>query len=129
MAYNALFRRVAFDERIAARYRSQGKPMSMGSKIRLLYALTLQEYAALAPIATDWYAKFEAINAEARPLVAQGLTTASSPDLNNLLQERFQVTRDHIAQLQTALGGPARLAALEALIMKPSPSGPIFPPQ
>jgi hypothetical protein len=127
MAYDALFHRVAHFEGIASQLRSEGKKTSLGSAIRQEYGLTADQYAQLASIALDWKAKFDAVNAKAGPLLAQGLTSATSPDLSNLVEAHRQVTRDCIAELQTALGGPARLAALEALVMKPSPSGPILP--
>ena len=124
MAYDALFHRVAFFEGKASQLRSQGKQSSLGSSVRQEYGLTADQYAQLAAIATDWKAKFDAVNAKAKPLLVQGLTSTTSPDLSNLVEAHRQVTRDCIAALQTALGGPARLAAMEALVLKPQPSGP-----
>jgi ferritin-like metal-binding protein YciE len=91
------------------------------------FGLTAGQYAQVAAIAADWRTKFDAVNAKAKPLLAQGLTSVSSPDLNNLVEEHRQVTRAHIARLQAVFGSPARLSALEALVMKPRPSGLIRP--
>lgn len=118
MAYDELFDRVSWFEGKANQLRAQGRPTSLGSSVRFDYALTSDEYSRLVDVAADWRTKFDAINAKAKPLLGSGLTTNTSPELSRLLQERLQVTRNHISQLQSVLGGPARLAAMEALVMR-----------
>jgi hypothetical protein len=127
MAYESFFFRVAFMEDQASRLRAQGKQTQLGSSIRSAYSLTAEQYSQLAAIAVDWKAKWTAINDKAGPLLAQGLRRSSSRSLNDLMEERVRMTMSHADQLQSALGGRMRLAALEALIMRPSASGPIFP--
>ena len=127
IAYDSFFFRFSWIEGTANELRAQGQPTMLGSSVVHQYGLTAEQYAQIATIATDWRTSYDSVIAQAKPLLAKGLTITTSQTLSDLLQRRRQVTRDHIAQLQAALGGPSRLAALEALITKPSSSGPILP--
>ena len=82
------------------------------------FGLTDSDLAAVIAVATDWGVKFDGIDKQARQLLAAGQSSSSSPELQGLLAERLNMTSDHIARLQAALG-PARFAALEALVTQP----------
>jgi hypothetical protein len=111
MAYDTFFRRV-----IWAQDRSPGLVAAVARD----YELTDSEQARVIEIANDWRVRWDAIENQARPLLAAGQSSTSSPALQDLLRNRLQMTSDHIDRLQAAFG-PERFAAFEALITKPPP--------
>jgi hypothetical protein len=98
---------------------SQGKSgLFARSVIQGDYGLTDGEQALLLATAADWRTKSGAIQDQAKPLLAAGLSSVSSSAVQALLAARLGVTSDHIDQLEAALG-PMRFAALDALVTKP----------
>lgn len=122
MAYDSFFLRVTRIEDRATTLVAQGKnPTSTRSSIGRDFDLTDAEQALVIAIASDWGAQFQANQAKAKALLAAAQSSSSSPELQGLLVARLNMTSDHIAQLQAALG-PTRFAALDALVTQPRPA-------
>jgi len=123
-AYDAFFFRVTWLQNKSSQLSSQGKSTAFAdSVVQVEYGLTDAEQAQLASIAADCRAKSGAIQDQARPLLAAGQSSASSPTVQALLAALLGVTSDHIDQLQAALG-PMRFAALDALVTKTAAVSP-----
>ena len=90
MAYDTFFRRV-----IWAQDRSPGLVAAVARD----YELTDSEQARVIEIANDWRVRWDAIENQARPLLAAGQSSTSSPALQDLLRNRLQMTSDHIDRL------------------------------
>jgi hypothetical protein len=119
MAYVTFFVRVSWIADRAATLVAQAKnPTSIRSSIGRDFDLTDAEQALVIAIGSDWGARIEANQAKAEVLHAAGQSISSSPELQGLLAARLDMTWDHISQLQAALG-PARFAALDALVTQP----------
>lgn len=120
LAYDKLFFRVMWLEDKGNQLVSQGKNGAYANSVlQRDYGLTEAEQAKLTVVAADWRDKFDAIQNQAKPLVAAGQKSTSSPALQELLAARLRVTSDHIDQLRGALG-PMRFAAMDALVTKPA---------
>jgi hypothetical protein len=113
--YDSFFFRVNWFDQQARKRLSEGRdPERFTSAIRKRAGLTDREDEILKSVATDWQARISELAAKARALKAQEAQSAN-PALQDLLDQRKQITLDHIGELRAAFA-PARFQRLDGFI-------------